>query len=178
MTIRKFEYTDASGIKREAEAYTVDSFTTTSSPNSPAITGPSGVFDPSLIPAQVAAKASSLIIDRLASESILIGELVYSTNTDEIGVADNSISVDEAKVLGLSLNAAAIGESVEVLILGVATSVDYSVFTANDILFLDELGGITNVRPIAPAKYLVQVGKALGGNQILVEIKLPTVLGE
>jgi hypothetical protein len=178
VTIRKFEYTDIDGIKKEAEAYSVDSFVTTSTPNAPAITSPSGQFDPSLIPAQVSAKASSLIIDRIASEEVLIGELVYATSANEVGVADNAISVEEAKVLGLSLNAAVQGGDVEVLLLGVATSLDYSVFTANDILFLDELGGITNVRPVTPlAKYITQVGKALGGNQILVEIKLPTVLG-
>jgi hypothetical protein len=178
MTIRNFEYTDVDGIKKEASAYTTGSFVTTSTPDSPAITGSNGKFDASLIPSQVAAKAASLIIDRVASEQIFAGDLVYSTGTNEIGMADNSIDLDEAKVMGLALNAALQTETVEVLILGVANSIDYSVFTANDILFLDELGGITNVRPTVPdAKYLVQVGKSLGGNEILVEIKLPTVLG-
>ena len=178
MTIRKFEYTDIDGIKREDITYTTSSYATTSQANSPVKTLPSGQLDQSLIPAQVAAKAASLIVDRTASEEILEGDLVYSTGASEIGVADNAINIDEAKVLGLALNAAAATENVEILILGVANSTDYSVFPANDILFLDELGGITNTRPTSPsAKYLVQVGKSLGGNEILVEIKLPTVLG-
>lgn len=178
MTIRNFEYTDDNGIKREAPSYTVDSFIDDfNGQSSPVRTRPDGKLDSSLFPESISSKAASLIITRTAHDEIFAGELVYPMDEGKVYIADDRTTLDRAKVLGLALNRAAMGEDVEVLLLGVAYSPEFAVFETLDMLFLSEDGSITNVRPTNPSKYLVQVGKALGGMEILIDIHLPIVIG-
>jgi hypothetical protein len=67
---------------------------------------------------------------------------------------------------------------VDVLILGIITDPIFSVFPVNSTLFLDDLGGITDVTPTQPTKtHLTVIGKSLGGNDILVSVSPPVTLG-
>lgn len=175
---KRFEYTDIDGIIKEAEAFIASEFVTTATPNSPVMTGPSGVIDASLLPAVAQAKASKITINRTASEPILRGDIVRATTANHVGLADPTIDLDNALVLGVAQNDADVGDTVEVLLLGVMTDLLFGVFSPQSILFLDDAGGVTDVKPLAPAKkYLVIIGKALGGNDILVSISTPTAIG-
>lgn len=174
---KRFEYTDIDGVLKEAEAYIASEFVTTTSPNSPIKTLPSGLIDPSLLPPVSMAKASTLVIDRIAEGAILRGDLVRAFSPGRVTVADPTSNRESAEVLGLALNDAADTENVEVLILGIITDSLFSVFAVNEVLFLDDAGGITNVRPTKPSKnYLVNVGKALGSNEIFVNVQQPITL--
>ena len=176
---KRFEYTDVDGILKEAEAFIASEFVTTSAPNSPVLTGPTGTIHPSLLPAIAQAKAASLVIDRIASGTILRGDLVRASTLNHVTIADSASTVEDAYVLGAALNDADDGEDVEVLILGIISDPIFSVFAVNSTLFLDESGGVTDVRPTKPTKnYSTIIGKSLGGNELLVNIFPPTQLAE
>jgi len=175
---KRFEYTDTDGRLKEAEAFIASEFVTTSAPNSPVMTTASGTIHPSLIPPVSQAKASTLVITRVATGSILRGDLVRATSSNHVGVADPTSTLASANVLGMAQNDALDGEDVEILILGILSDPIFSVFATNTILFLDDLGGLTDVKPTKPSKnYLVIVGKALGGNEVFVNISTPVALG-
>lgn len=175
---KRFEYTDIDGIKKEAEAYISSDFTFLSSPNSPVITGPSGTLHPSVIPAVTQAKATSLVITRIASENILRGDALTATTSNHVGLADNELGLSDASVLGVALEDASVGEEVEILILGIMSDVLFSGFAVNALLFLDSSGGITDEKPSTlPKKYLTIIGKSLGGTEILVNVSTPSALG-
>lgn len=177
MTI-KFEYTDDSdGRKKEAESYIVSDFVTVATASSPVITLPDGTLDPSLIPPIANAKAVKVTITRKATGTILTGDSVSPTSVNHVGIGDSNTTKSDATILGIALNDATAEEDVEVLVFGVDTDPAFSVFSVNDILFQDEAGGITNIRPSAPSrKYLTIVGKSLGGDDIFINVQPPVTL--
>jgi len=176
---KRFEYTDVDGILKEAEAFIASEFVTTSAPNSPVLTGPTGTIHPSLLPAVAQAKAASLVIDRIATGTILRGDLVRASTVNHVVVADATGTLEDAYVLGLALNDADDTENVEILLLGVISDPLFSVFAVNSTLFLDEDGGVTDIKPTKPLRnYSTIVGKALGGNEILINVSTPTTLSE
>lgn len=175
---KKFEYTDNDGIKKEAETYTVSDFVTTSTPNSPAITLPSGKFDSSLIPAQAQAKAATLVVDRIATGTIFRGDVVRATTANHVSIGDSSLTLSDSTALGVALNNASDNDPVEVLILGIISDSIFNIFSVNSILFLDDAGGITDIKPTKPSRnYITVVGKCLGGGEVLVDIQQPITLG-
>jgi hypothetical protein len=121
--------------------------------------------------------ASSLRIIRIATEGIVSGELVKSDSPTNVSLANNDLLSRDAVVLGVAVNSALAGEQVVILLMGVLSNTAYSIVTLNTLLFLDVAGGITDVRPVAPAaKYLTSVGKSLGGNSIFIQISDPRKL--
>lgn len=174
---KRFEYTDIDGILKEAETYIVSDYITTSFPSSPIKTLPTGKIDASLLPETTMAKAATLVIDRLASSAMLRGDLVVASSPNHVDVADPTGLITDAQVLGMALNDADSEEAVEVLILGVVTDALFSAFAVNAPLFLDDAGGVTDEKPLYPTKkFLVTIGKALGANQILVNVQSPITL--
>ena len=175
---QKFEYTDIDGIKKEAESFIVSDFVTIAAPNSPVMTTSSGTIHPSLLPAVAVGKASTVVITRKASEPILRGELVRGSSPNHVELADPTSDSESASVLGMALNAAAIEDDVEILILGVITDSIFNIFGTNVPIFLDDDGGVTDIRPSSPSKnFLVDIGKSLGGGDILILIQKPVTLG-
>lgn len=173
---KKFEYTDVDGKIKEAETYIASEFVSVATPNSPVKTLGTGKIDNSFIPAT--GKSATLVVDRIATGSILRGELVRPTTPGHVGVADPALSIDEASVLGIALGDALDTETVEVLILGVISDPIFSVFAVNSILFLDDSGGVTDIKPTKPLKnYLTIVGRALGSNEIFINVSQPVTLG-
>lgn len=136
--------------------------------------GPQGPPGPPGISGGVADFAGALKVTRTASVAITLGDAVYAISSTHVGLADASNTVAEAMVFGFALNNASPGADVDVLILGVLEDPIFSIFTVNSPLFLDEAGGITDVKRITG--YHVVIGKALGGNQIFVSIKDPVVI--
>jgi len=136
--------------------------------------GPQGPAGPPGISGGVADFAKASKVTRTASVAITLGDAVYAISSTHVGLADASNTVAEAMVFGLALNAASPGADVDVLILGVLEDPIFSIFTVNAPLFLDEAGGITDVKRLTG--YHVVIGKALGGNQIFVSIRDPVVI--
>jgi hypothetical protein len=175
---KKFEFTDIDGIKKEAEAFIASEFITVSAPNSPVKTKANGLLDPSIIPPTAVGKSSSLVLDRIASGPILRGDVVRANSSNHVSVADPTTNLDSSYGLGVALNDADNLESVEVLVLGIISDPIFSVFSVNETLFLDESGGITNVKPTQPSRnFLLIIGKSLGGNEVFVNLGTPITLG-
>lgn len=175
---KKFQYTDIDGILKEAEAFIASEFISTSSgvvdAGKPVITNASGVIDPSLV-SSTAQKAATLVIDRLAHEDILRGDVLYAVAESKVAIASyNDVDPDKAFVLGVALNDALPGEPVEVLLAGVISDALFGGFSVQDKLFLEEDGAITNVKT---STRVAVIGKALGNNEILIDIEPLIILG-
>ena len=139
--------------------------------------GPQGPPGPPGTPGSVsgtAAFAGALKVTRVASVAISLGDAVYAISSTHVALADASNTVAEAMVFGFALNSASPGADVDVLILGVLGDPIFSIFSVNSPLFLDEVGGVTDLK--RTTGYHVVIGKALGGNQIFVSIKDPVVI--
>lgn len=138
---KKFEYTDIDGVKKEAEAFISSEFVTIAAPNSPVMTTSSGTIHPSLLPAVAVGKASTVVITRKASDPILRGELVRGSSPDHVELADPTLDMDSASVLGMAINDADTEDDVEILILGIITDSIFNIFGTNVPIFLDDAGG-------------------------------------
>lgn len=119
-------------------------------------------------------KLPFLKIDYPAGEPISALKLVYAALDGKIYVANNTATFDEALVMGVAINAAAsIGDLVTVVLSGVLQDASWS-WAANELLFLNSLGTITNVVPVSGHRS--KIGKALMSNKILIEIEEPIIL--
>lgn len=178
MSIKVLYIDDTTGARKETFVYQTTEYVTTSTASSPVITLPSGKLDPSLIPTSANQKAAKLVVDRTAKLDIVTGDLVRAIGTSEVQPADANSAVADATVLGIALNDALVGESVEVLVLGIISDAAYSIFAANTQLFLDLDGGITDDRPTQPTrKFLTGIGKSLGNGEIMITVDTPIGLG-
>lgn len=177
--MKKFKYTDITTNRQaEASAYEVSDFTIIASPSKPVITQADGTLHPSLLPPVAVGKAATVVITRKANEEILRGQLVRASSPNYVEIADPTMDLDSANVLGIALTDVVQHDDVEIQILGIMTDALFNIFGPNDPLFLDEDGGITNVKPTVPGKnYLTDIGKSLGGGDILVLIQKPVALG-
>jgi len=115
--------------------------------------------------------ATKLKIIRIASEAILSQDVLRAFSPTHCALATGDSSVDQAIVLGIADNDAAIGENVDIILLGVVTSTDFSIFTLNAPLFLDIDGGITDTK--RTSGYHAVIGDSLGGNDIMFRPEKP-----
>lgn len=177
--MKKFIYINIDGREKEELSYEVADFTSIAAPSSPVITTPAGTLDPSLIPATILPKSSKLMIERVAGEDIVFGEIVTSSdNFGEVILADANTNAKSATVLGVATQTKNATETIEILVLGVFYDPAYSAFPVNSQLFLDLDGAITNDRPTSPSrKYLTNIGKSLGGGEVLINPANPIQLG-
>lgn len=174
--MKKFLYTDdVTSRTTEGMGYLASEFTVIAAPNSPVMTGSNGLLDPSIIPAQSQSQATKLVISRIAKGDIVRGDAVRSYTLNTVTLADPTTNRNSASVLGVALNNAGDGVSVEVLILGIISDSIFSVFSVNTSLYLDVQGGITDERRISG--YLTPIGKCLGGGEVLVNVLEPITLG-
>lgn len=177
---KKFKYTDnATGRQEEAAVYTAAEFTFISAPNSPLLTGPDGKISNDVLPAILESRASSLATKRKLSEPVVKGQPVYPTSSGYVGLADPNDTKEKATALGLALDDGDTEDEIFIVLAGPMTDPSFNIFAQNAILFLDEDGGITDERPTFPSKkYLVVLGKYIGGGEVLVSIQpAPTKLG-
>jgi hypothetical protein len=119
-------------------------------------------------------KLPFLKIDYVAGEPISALKLVYASLDGKVYVANNTATFDEALVMGVAINAAALaGDTVTIVLSGVLQDASWS-WAANELLFLNSLGTITNVIPASGHRS--KVGKALMSDKILIEIEEPIIL--
>jgi hypothetical protein len=121
-----------------------------------------------------ALSAGSLSITRIASEAILKGDAVCAIDANTVGVANSNTTLQRAMCLGVALNDAVAGATVDILIMGVFTDSSLSIFTVNKLLMLDHNGGISDQKPMTGFRTIV--GRSLGGNQILVNVQVPEII--
>lgn len=136
--------------------------------------GPIGPQGPAGTSSLYSAQAGSLVVTRKANSALVKGDAVYAISTTHVDLATADSVITNAMVFGFALADAAISADVDILILGVLEDPIFSVFTLNSPLFLDVSGGITDIK--RTTGYHVMVGKALGSNQIFVDIKDPLVI--
>lgn len=119
-----------------------------------------------------------LIVQKTAEEAILEFDLVYVTNTGGVKVATNNGVADEAFVLGMALQDKAIGEKVDVTVLGVVKDPMFSALALNKSVYLDVSGGLTDDVPTIAggALFSTPIGRALGSGEVLINIGRPLAL--
>lgn len=118
-------------------------------------------------------KLPFLKVDFTAGEIISALKLVYVSVDGKAYIADSEDTFDKSLVVGVAVNAAPLNSPVSVILSGILQDNSWS-WAANELLFLNSLGTITNVPPIIG--YRTKVGKALTANKILVEIEEPIEL--
>ena len=118
--------------------------------------------------------AQVLKISRIASEDILEGEMLKADSPTHCSLATSDTNAQDAMAIGIALNNALTGETVDILLLGVAENTSFTIFSLNSPLYLDINGGITDTKKLSG--YHVPIGKSLGGNQIFISIESPTVI--
>ena len=166
----KVIYKNSNNISTEANVYTASEFIASFSGASskPVLTNSSGLIDASLIPGT---PATSLQFTKIATEAITIGDCVKADNDTHVSLATYNSTVDAASVLGVATNAAAIGEMVTIVVIGVITNSIFNIFPVNKQLFLEIDGAVTDERIING--YSTVIGKSLGSGSIYVNVREP-----
>lgn len=119
--------------------------------------------------------STGVVVSRVLDVDVVYGDVVSPTSVGHVGLADATLTISEATALGICLSVGVIGQRIDILVLGVLSHSMFEVFDVNDQLYLDESGGITNIRRVD--KFLTPIGKCLGLGEILVDVGRPTVLG-
>ena len=133
-----------------------------------------GLFESKSEATAINDSATKLKITRLASEEIFTDDVVKAFSSTHCAVSNANTNADNATVLGIAENDAAIGEDVDIVLLGVISSTSFSVFSLNDPLFLDLDGTITNTK--RTSGYHVVIGDSLGGNDIMFRPEKPVTI--
>ncbi len=115
-----------------------------------------------------------LTTDLTAGESFSALKLVCLKTDGKLYVANSNTIYEEALVLGVAAQAAPlINDTVKVILGGIYEDSSWS-WSSNELLFLNNLGNITNVAPITGHR--TKIGKALTATKILIEIEEPIIL--
>lgn len=121
-----------------------------------------------------AVNATRLKITRIAQEAILAQDVVKAFSATHVELATADATREDATIIGIADNDANIGESVNVVLLGVVTNAAFTIFNVNDPLFLDVDGGITNIK--RSSGFHTIVGKSVGGTDILFQPSNPITI--
>lgn len=107
---------------------------------------------------------------KTAAEPVSALKIVYSSSLGEVSIADPS-TFATSKALGVAMNAAAIGDDVEVKTFGELKDSFFN-FPQGDLLFLGSSGVITNVAPDPLlVNFSLELGYSLGVGGIFIEKK-------
>ena len=102
-----------------------------------------------------------------ASEAIALGDPVYMSGNDTVGVGDNSANAT-SRIVGIAAEAAASGEYIRIISLGPVPGVLVGA-TFGTPYYLDGAGGgLTTTRP-TPAKRVIMVGYAINATTLWYE---------
>jgi hypothetical protein len=118
--------------------------------------------------------SSYLASTKTAQATIVAGDPVYFTSITTVAPARANTTLDHALVGGVAMNDAAPGSQVIVATWGEIFDSLFSIFPVNALLFLDAVGGITDIR--LATGFHVPLGISLGGGGILLNINKPTKL--
>lgn len=113
-------------------------------------------------------------IVRKASVAISAMQLVKSTSATHVGLAIPDGNYQDAKVLGVALTAANIGDDVTILVFGTLVDGTFAGFSLNDTVYLAYDSFLTQTIPTSDR--LVRLGKAIGNNTVFIQIEEPILL--
>lgn len=108
-----------------------------------------------------------------AGETISALKLVYLSASNTIKTALPSSTYGEATAIGVAINGASTGGSVDVQLFGVMNDPSFG-FAANALLFLSTSGSIVSTAP--SSTFLTRVGYGLGSGAIFLNLEKPIVL--
>jgi hypothetical protein len=118
-------------------------------------------------------QAEWLVIQKTAGETISALTLVRFQDANTVILATSNTTYAEAKVTGIALNAATIGGTVRVLIMGIIED-SFFTYPANTLLFLGINGTITSIPPTSGYSTIIGEAPALG--VVTLSIREPTIL--
>lgn len=107
-----------------------------------------------------------------ASEDISALRMVRAQTPTSVSIADKDL-LEDARAMGISINAATTGNDVTVVTFGQVDDASF-LFSANDCLFLGDDGAITDIPPTTG--HNVPIGFGLGNGSIFIDIDNLTVL--
>ena len=119
--------------------------------------------------------AKRLIDSKIADSSMSALTFVMATSDTNVDFANNNLAYSNATVLGITLNAVAAGNPVEILLFGKLSDPFFS-YPVNDILFLTTGGSISNIAPTAIGIHSTTIGYSLGSGAIFLNIEKPIIL--
>jgi hypothetical protein len=117
--------------------------------------------------------SEKLIKSYIAAEAVSAIKLVYSFSPTQVKLAKNNGTEDESKVIGITLNAAGVGDAVNVQMFGQLDDGSLS-FSANELLFLGTSGSITSVANTTG--FFCSIGYGMGTGSIFLSIEKLIVL--
>jgi len=120
------------------------------------------------VPAEGAVKLELKLIATSGISKLDIVTLDSNTHCSKSTFA----SANTANAIGIALNAATAGNTVNVLLFGVLEDPSLT-FSLNDLLFLKSDSTITDIGTSTLGEFLVEVGKSLGAGSMFVNIKTP-----
>lgn len=112
--------------------------------------------------------ANSMTIQLVSGMSLSGHRAVTRDPAGAIVYASNDDSVNLNTPVWLSLNAADIGEAVNVLMFGFAEEPSWS-WTPDAPLYLGQNGVVTQIPPVAPAIFLTQIGYAISPTTVFID---------
>lgn len=118
--------------------------------------------------------AKRIIDVRVAEEPISAYKLVTASSGNQVRLAQNNTTFNDAQVFGLSLNGANIGENVQVLLLGAAENAIFSSFVVNGKIYLGVNGSLTQTPPISG--FQTDIGEYIGDNKVFIFRRQPIIL--
>jgi len=129
--------------------------------------GPAGPAGPSGTP------GTSLVVTKIAGETISAGKAVYLDTATVVKLADHSILARQ-KCIGVAKTAATVGNTIEVITDGIFQDAIFSGFAINEPVWVGLSGVLTQTPPTSGV--LLETGYYLGENKIEIEIKRPIIL--
>jgi len=118
------------------------------------------------------APISKFTIERNATVPITALSLVRQDTATTVTLATSQGTYTDARVIGLALNSALVGEVVEVMLFGIASHPSFN-FSINEPLFLTTGGAFSSTAPSVTGQFIVEVGFALGLGEINLAITSP-----
>jgi hypothetical protein len=107
-----------------------------------------------------------------AGEDITAFQYVRLGVSQEVFVATNNATFEDAKVRGLALNAGLTGENISVLLFGLDDANSFN-FTINNPFFLGVNGAAIQNPPVTVGEFVVELGESLGNGVVFNDIQTP-----
>jgi hypothetical protein len=117
-----------------------------------------------------------LTTTRIATTAISALRILKFDSGTHVSYATNDSTYGDSFAIGIALNSAIIGGTVEILLFGALNDPFFS-YPVNENLYLDSNGGITNIAPSLPsASFLVKIGSSMGAGSIFIKMEQPISL--
>lgn len=110
--------------------------------------------------------------DYTAGEDLSALRMVINDNPTTVSLADKD-TLNEAQTIGMAINAALTGNDVTVVTFGQVDDASFT-YAANQQLFLDNNGAITDIAPTTG--HNVPIGRGMGAGSIFIDIDELTIL--